>query len=411
MPKSSGYSSGFSSASTLGSARVYKTRPSSIHNLNGSISRDNHAMEMRRKTEKIQRAEDGKKALAKAVLPAKLATFLGIFALVSEVLRIHGEVSTAVKSAEHSVEDLMAIFYRDVWLLLGTSAGILLPWVGICTSRPTKCGLIWLLTLHFITLLVNIGNVAVWMWILWNVLSNVYEEEENELNEAIFGFIFSVIIILALVITVVKILKELKRQKKAVADPVRLEMDILREQLEEIQDKKLETSRVEDIGGNFGLAEKIWQRDAANFYRGYVARSSMDIPSIDGRLSTQPHRGKVSRSPQPRKKSIKWDIPSSLTPIHGRKKIVHAREVQAGDESGKPGTSRGKRVRAHSGGRSKKKEEPSLNDAMLKEHSSEIVSLSDGSKKIECKKPTPAPRHHKTFRVEAMIHHSTDANL
>ena len=43
--------------------------------------------------------------------------------------------------------------------------------------------LIWLLTLHFITLLVNIGNVAVWMWILWNVLSNVYEEEENELNE------------------------------------------------------------------------------------------------------------------------------------------------------------------------------------------------------------------------------------
>ena len=236
-----------------------------------------------------------------------------------------------------------------------------------------------------------------------------------------------------MVITVVKILKELKRQKKAVADPVRLEMDILREQLEEIQDKKLETSRVEEIGGNFGLyvllhlyayylsyshfdfstfrAEKIWQRDAANFYRGYVARSSMDIPSIDGRLSTQPHRGKVSRSPQPRKKSIKWDIPSSLTPIHGRKKIVHAREVQAGDESGKPGTSRGKRVRAHSGGRSKKKEEPSLNDAMLEEHSSEIVSPSDGNKKIECKKPTPAPRHHKTFRVEAMIHHSTDANL
>ena len=86
MPKSSGYSSGFSSASTLGSARVYKTRPTSIHNLNGSIPRDNHAMELRRKTEKIRRAEDGKKALAKAVLPAKLATFLGIFALVSEVL-------------------------------------------------------------------------------------------------------------------------------------------------------------------------------------------------------------------------------------------------------------------------------------------------------------------------------------
>ena len=86
MPKSSGYSSGFSSASTLGSARVYKTRPTSIHNLNGSTPRDNHAMELRRKTEKIRRAEDGKKALAKAVLPAKLATFLGIFALVSEVL-------------------------------------------------------------------------------------------------------------------------------------------------------------------------------------------------------------------------------------------------------------------------------------------------------------------------------------
>ena len=43
--------------------------------------------------------------------------------------------------------------------------------------------LTWLLTVHFITLLVNIGNVAVWMWVLWNVLSNAYEEEENELNE------------------------------------------------------------------------------------------------------------------------------------------------------------------------------------------------------------------------------------
>ena len=43
--------------------------------------------------------------------------------------------------------------------------------------------LTWLLIVHFLTLLVNIGNVAVWMWILWNVLSNVYEEEENELNE------------------------------------------------------------------------------------------------------------------------------------------------------------------------------------------------------------------------------------
>ena len=61
------------------------------------------------------------------------------------------------------------------------------------------------------------------------------------------------IIVLALVITFVKLLKELKRQKKAVADPVRLEMDILREQLEEIQVNKLETSRVEDIGGNLGL--------------------------------------------------------------------------------------------------------------------------------------------------------------
>ena len=135
----------------------------------------------------------------------------------------------------------------------------------------------------------------------------------------------------------------------------------------------------------------------------------MDISTIDGRLSTQPHRDKVSRSPQPRKKSIKWDIPSSMTPVHGRKKTEHAREGQVGDKSGKTGTSRGKKVRARSG--RSKKEEPSLNDAMLEEQPSEIVSLSDGNKKIKCKKPTPAPRHHKTFRVEAMIHHSTDANL
>ena len=139
----------------------------------------------------------------------------------------------------------------------------------------------------------------------------------------------------------------------------------------------------------------------------------MDIPTIDGRVPTQPDRGKVSRSPQPRKKSIKWDIPSSMSPVpvRGRKKTEHAREVQAGDESGKPGTSRGKTVRAHSGGRSKTKEKPSLNDAMLEEHPSEIVSLSDGNKKIKCKKPTPAPRHHNTFRVEAMIHNSNDNNL
>ena len=40
---------------------------------------------------------------------------------------------------------------------------------------------------------------------------------------------------------------------KAVADPVRLEMDILGEQLEEIQDNKLGTSQVEDVSDNKGL--------------------------------------------------------------------------------------------------------------------------------------------------------------
>lgn len=38
--------------------------------------------------------------------------------------------------------------------------------------------------------------------------------------------------------------------KKAVADPVRLEMDILGEQFEEIQERKLRTSQVEDISVN-----------------------------------------------------------------------------------------------------------------------------------------------------------------
>ena len=97
-PMSSGYgsefSSGCSTAASAGgtrSARVFKTRPNSVNNPIGSRgplarARENHAVRMRSKSEKIRRAEDGKKGLAEAVLPAKLATFLGIFALITEFL-------------------------------------------------------------------------------------------------------------------------------------------------------------------------------------------------------------------------------------------------------------------------------------------------------------------------------------
>ena len=37
--------------------------------------------------------------------------------------------------------------------------------------------------MHFITLIINIGNAAVWLWILWGILFDVHEKEENELNE------------------------------------------------------------------------------------------------------------------------------------------------------------------------------------------------------------------------------------
>ena len=95
-PISSGYGSEISSGSITSSggtrsARVFKTRPNSIGSLNGSrrtipTARGTTAARMRGKSEKIRRAEDTKGAMAKAVLPAKLATFLGIFALVTEFL-------------------------------------------------------------------------------------------------------------------------------------------------------------------------------------------------------------------------------------------------------------------------------------------------------------------------------------
>ena len=39
--------------------------------------------------------------------------------------------------------------------------------------------------MHFITLIINIGNAAVWLWILLGILFDVHdhEKEENELNE------------------------------------------------------------------------------------------------------------------------------------------------------------------------------------------------------------------------------------
>ena len=110
-PMSSGYGSdispgatalaGWTSARTVStasaggtsarSARSLKTRPNSTDNLNGSrrtppMGGGNHAGKMRSKSEKIRRAEDTKKAMAKAVLPAKLATFPVIVALITALL-------------------------------------------------------------------------------------------------------------------------------------------------------------------------------------------------------------------------------------------------------------------------------------------------------------------------------------
>ena len=45
-----------------------------------------------------------------------------------------------IKGQNHSVEDFMLIFYKDFWLLVGTSAGMILPWLAICLARPRKCG-------------------------------------------------------------------------------------------------------------------------------------------------------------------------------------------------------------------------------------------------------------------------------
>ena len=72
-------------------------------------------------------------------------------------------------------------------------------------------------------------------------------------STAILGPFFSIIIALALIVTVVKLLTVLKKIIRAVADPVRLEMDILGEQLGEIQDNEFGTSLVEPVSDNKGL--------------------------------------------------------------------------------------------------------------------------------------------------------------
>ena len=37
--------------------------------------------------------------------------------------------------------------------------------------------------MHFITLIITIGNVAAWLWILSGILLDVQEKQEHELNE------------------------------------------------------------------------------------------------------------------------------------------------------------------------------------------------------------------------------------
>ena len=90
-PISSGYGSEFSSGSITSAvgtrgARVFKTRPYSNKSSTLQWARESNGVKIRRKSEKIRREEDGKKGMAKAVLPAKLATFLGIFSLITAVL-------------------------------------------------------------------------------------------------------------------------------------------------------------------------------------------------------------------------------------------------------------------------------------------------------------------------------------
>ena len=88
-PTSSGYCSVISAAAgSTWSGQGAKSAASAARNGSGK----------RRKSEKRRRAKEAEKALARAVLPAKLATFLGVFALITEGLV--GDCKTPVRWRE-----------------------------------------------------------------------------------------------------------------------------------------------------------------------------------------------------------------------------------------------------------------------------------------------------------------------
>ena len=91
-PTSSGYCSVISAAAagstwslgTKSAGGARRTRPAAASDaLNGSGKPD---VKTRSKSEKRRRAKEAERALTRAVLPAKLATFLGVFSLMTECL-------------------------------------------------------------------------------------------------------------------------------------------------------------------------------------------------------------------------------------------------------------------------------------------------------------------------------------
>ena len=239
----------------------------------------------------------------------------------------------------------------------------------------------------------------------------------------ILGSVFAVTNVAAILITIYKLFLVLAKIKRAVADPVRLEISILSDQLEEIKERKI--SEVDSGGGSQQVcvspeapltchsyecpfsrrAEMLLQRDAMTFYRGFLARAAVDSLAMGGDRMKPPPRW--SRPPPlPQSPQNKFGVTEGLSPVADRR------------HRGEPGRA--------------KKTVTDLDVAMLEEkaaaaasfvgnivarHSEQALDDGDGAMPLRSgefltsKKPTPTPRNRSSFTVQASVHSPDNADL
>ena len=245
----------------------------------------------------------------------------------------------------------------------------------------------------------------------------------------ILGSVFAVTNVAAILFTIFKLFLVFAKIKRAIADPVRLEITSLSEQFEEIKERKLSEVEVESgssqqvcVSHEATLtchsferlpfshrAEMLLQRDAMTFYRGFLARAAVDNLEMSERVKPPSWSQPPPPPAQPPHMKFGMAAAEGLSPVRDRR--------HRGERAKKPNAASATDLDVAMLVEEKEAATAPSLGSIVAEHRDSDQAFNDGvmpsgSGDFQAsKKPTPTPRNRSSFTVEASVHSPDNADL